>query len=279
MFFDHLPQQGFICAHRGARSIAPENTLLSLDKAMKCGAHCWETDVQITRDKELIIFHDSTLNRTTNIATHKMFCTRKEDRVEQFTLEEIRKLDAGSWFLTDDPFGTVASGGVQNSERDTISKQQIPLLREVLHFSKEHSFPVNIEIKSLDTPRGDVEIVDRTIALIKETGTLELVLLSSFRHEYLHRARTLSRDIAIAVLAKNKHPENLIQYLQSFSAVAYHPGNRICDTETIAELQRSGFQVNSWTINDRKRAEELLNAGVGIITDWPQNLLTLSEKG
>jgi glycerophosphoryl diester phosphodiesterase len=278
MFFDHLPQQGFICAHRGARSIAPENTLLSLDKAMKCGAHCWETDVQITRDKELIIFHDSNLSRTTNIATHEMFCTRKEDRVEQFTLEELRKLDAGSWFLADDPFGTVAGGEVQNSERDTVSKQQIPLLREVLHFSKEHSFPVNIEIKSLDTPQGDVEIVDRTIEMIKETGTLDLVLLSSFRHEYLHRARALSGDIAIAVLAKNQHPENLIQYLQSFSAAAYHPGDSICDTETILELQKSGFRVNSWTINNRKRAEELHIAGVGIITDWPQNLLTLPEK-
>ena len=278
MFFDHLPQQGFICAHRGARSIAPENTLLSLDKALQCGAHCWETDVQITRDKELIIFHDSDLKRTTNIATHEMFCTRKEDRVEQFTLEELRKLDAGSWFLSDDPFGTVASGEVLDSERNTISKQQIPLLREVLRFSKEHSFPVNIEIKSLDTPPGDVDIVDRIIEMIEETGTMDLLLLSSFRHEYLHRARTLSKDIAIAVLAKDQHPENLIPYLQSFSAAAYHPGGRICDTETILELQKSGFRVNSWTINGKKRAEELLNAGVGIITDWPQNLLTLTEK-
>ncbi len=276
MFFDHLPQQGFICAHRGARSIAPENTLLSLDKALQCGAHCWETDVQITQDKELIIFHDSNLKRTTNISTHEMFCTRKEDRVERFTLEELRELDAGSWFLAEDPFGTVASGEVQDNERDTISKQQIPLLHEVLFFSKEHSFPVNIEIKSLDTPPGEVDIVDRIIETIKETGTLDLVLLSSFRHEYLHRARMLNKDIAIAVLAKNQHPENLTQYLQSFSAAAYHPGNSICDTETILELQKSGFRVNSWTINDRKRAEELLNANVGIITDWPQNFLTLT---
>jgi len=277
MFFDHLPQQGLICAHRGARSIAPENTLLSLEKAWKCGAHCWETDVQLTKDKELIIFHDASLKRTTNIATHKMFCTRKKDRVDQYTLQEIRRFDAGSWFLTEDPFGTIASNEIKTGERDTISKQRIPLLREILNFSREHSFPVNIEIKSLDTPQGDVSVVDRIIELLEETKTTNLALISSFRHEYLHRARNLSKSIAIAVLAEKQHPENLIQYLQSFSAVAYHPEESICDAALAQQLQQNGYRVNSWTINDMKRATELHNAGVGIITDWPQKMTTAAS--
>jgi len=270
MFFDHLPQQGLICAHRGARSIAPENTLLSMKKAWECRAHCWETDVRMTKDEELIVFHDASLERTTNIATHETFRTRKPHNVSQFTLDELRKLDAGSWFLTKDPFDTVASGEITVSEENIFSEQQIPLLREILDFSKKHSFPVNIEIKPLDTPQDNVNIADRIVAMLEETGTMDLVLISSFRHEYLHRARTLSKSIALAVLAKDHHPENLIQYLQSFSAVAYHPDERICDTEMILQLQKSDFRVNCWTVNDTKRAEELLSAGAGIITDWPQ---------
>ena len=97
MFFDHLPQQGFICGHRGARSIAPENTLLAMVKARECGAHCWETDVRMSRDGELIVFHDDTLERTTDIATYAAFQDRVDLHVDRFTLGELRQLDAGSW--------------------------------------------------------------------------------------------------------------------------------------------------------------------------------------
>ena len=272
MFFDHLPQQGLICAHRGARSIAPENTLLSMRKAKENRAHCWETDVRMSKDGELVIFHDATLERTTNIAIHEMFGARENFPLDQFTVRELRELDAGSWFLTDDPFGTVVSGEVGSKENETIRRQRIPLLREILDFTKTHSFPVNLEIKVLDTPSGDVAIVDRIIEMIRETETMDLVLLSSFRHEYLYRARTLSQRIGLAVLAEEQHPPDLIQYLKSFSAVAYHPDVAIYDPGLIVQLQRFGFRVNCWTINDMEQAKEILRIGAGVITDWPQRI-------
>lgn len=272
MFFDYLPSQGLICAHRGNRSIAPENTLLALTKAKECGAHYWETDVRMSKDGELLIFHDATLGRTTDIATHKTFRNRADYHIDQFTVSDLRELDAGSWFLDDDPFGTVASGEVGNGEKEVMQGQQIPLLREILDFCKIHSFPMILELKGLDTPAGDVVIVDRIMKMLRETETMDLVLLSSFRHEYLYRARALSQSIAIAVLAKKQHPPDLIQYLKSFSAVAYHPHEAICDAERILQLQQAGFRVNSWTINDMERAQELLRLGVGVITDWPQRM-------
>lgn len=272
MFFDHLPQHGLICGHRGARSIAPENTLLSMIKAREYGAHCWETEVRTSKDGELVVFHDATLERTTDITTHRTFQRRQDYHVDQFTVDELRDLDSGSWFLTDDPFGTVASGDVAASECETIQNQQIPLLREVLNYSRTRSFPVNIEIKSLDTAVGDTVIVDSVIELIRETGTMDLVLLSSFRHEYLHRARTLNQEVSLAVLAEKEHPADLIHYLKSFSAVAYHPDEAICDDELITQLDRAGFRVNSWTVNDMKRAKEMHRLGAGVITDWPQHL-------
>jgi len=108
--------------------------------------------------------------------------------------------------------------------------------------------------------------------MLLETETMDLVLLSSFRHEYLQRARTLSRDIALAVLAEEQHPLDLIEYLESFSAAAYHPDEAICDAELILQLQHAGFRVNSWTVNDMERAQEMLRLGAGVITDWPQRL-------
>lgn len=273
MFFDHLVSQGLIFAHRGCRSIAPENTLLAMTKAKECGAHCWETDVRMSKDGELLIFHDATLERTTDIATHKLFRNRADYQIDQFTVSDLRELDAGSWFLADDPFGTVASGEVGGREREAMQGQQIPLLREILDFSNTHSFPVNLEIKVLDTPVGDVAIVDRVMEMLRETETMDLVLLSSLRHEYLYRARTLSQRIAIAVLAEDRHPPDLIRYLRSFSAVAYHPDEAICDAELIGQLQQAGFRVNTWTINDMERAQEMLRLGAGVITDWPQHFI------
>jgi glycerophosphoryl diester phosphodiesterase len=131
---------------------------------------------------------------------------------------------------------------------------------------------VNLEIKDLDTPPGDVAVVDRVMEMLRETGTMDLVLLSSFRHEYLHRAKALNKGIGIAVLAEEEHPADLIQYLRSFSALAYHPDEASCDDELIVQLQHSGFRVNSWTVNDMKRAKEMLRLGAGVITDWPQHL-------
>ncbi|WP_456386151.1 glycerophosphodiester phosphodiesterase [Desulfolithobacter sp.] len=272
MFFDHLPATGFICGHRGARSIAPENTLLALEKARDFGAHAWETDVRVSREGEPIIFHDDTLERTTDVAGHSHFRDNHPWPTERFTVAELRELDAGSWFLEADPFGTVASGEVKAEEKDRIRNQKIPLLGEILSLTARHRFPVNLELKDLGTPPGDTKVVDRVLAMLEETGTMDLVLLSSFRHEYLRRAQRLCPSLALGVLVEKKHPPDLIHYLKDLSAAAYHPSVQLLDLELVQELRRVGVRVNSWTVNDMTRAGELLQAGVGVITDWPQHL-------
>jgi glycerophosphoryl diester phosphodiesterase len=272
VFFDYISPKRLICAHRGARSIAPENTLFAMKKARECGASCWETDIRMSRDGELVLFHDDTLERTTDIATHKAFQKRKDWHVDQFTVRELSLLDTGSWFLADDPFGTVANGEVDETDFEAIREQQIPQLRDVLHFTKTYSFPVNLEIKDLATSRGDVLIVDKLIDMLRETETMDFVLLSSFRQEYLYRARALSQDIPIAVLGNEKYSSHLIRHLNTFPAVAYHPDKAVCDTELVVNLQQAGIRVNSWTVNDMQQAREFLHMGAGVITDWPQCL-------
>lgn len=277
MFFDNLPKGGFVCAHRGARSIAPENTILAMHRAKECGAHCWETDVRLSGDGELIIFHDPTLERTTDVASRKNYQSRKPWRTDHFTAAELQELDAGSWFLTDDPFGSVASGEVTTGERAAISEQKIPLLREILEFTRTHHFPLNLEIKPLDTAPGDVVIADLVMDMLLQTATTDLVLLSSFRHEYLRRARALHPTIALAVLAEKQHPANLINHLDELSPAAYHPDKALCSPGLINELQQAGFRINSWTVNDIAQAKKMLQVGMGVITDWPQRLTCILD--
>ena len=111
-------------AHRGARSLAPENTMAAIDKAWRVGAHGVEVDVSVTADGELILFHDD------------LFPKRTEQPVTAFTWEELQRLDAGSWFLESDPLGEIGEGNVTPSEQSAIGGVQIPLLEDVLIYVK-----------------------------------------------------------------------------------------------------------------------------------------------
>ncbi len=84
-------------AHRGARSLAPENTLAAARKALDAGADMWELDVCLSRDGELVVIHDSTLKRTSNV--QEVFPLRRPYHVHDFTLEELHRLDFGSWYV------------------------------------------------------------------------------------------------------------------------------------------------------------------------------------
>lgn len=137
---------------------------------------------------------------------------------------------------------------------------------------------MNLEIKDLETPPGDVIIVDRIMDMIRQTETADLVLLSSFRYEYLYRARELHRTISLAMLAEEQHPPDLLRKLGDFSATAYHPNAALCDPSLIRELQRANYRITPWTVNDIYRAKKMLQAGMGIITDWPQRLTKMRGK-
>jgi glycerophosphoryl diester phosphodiesterase len=274
VFFARFPATGYVCAHRGARSIAPENTLLALEKARSCGADLWETDVQMTADGELILFHDQTLVRTTDVLTQQRFSAVKPWKIENVTMQELRTLDAGSWFLQADPFGTVASGEVDPQDFTAIKEQRVPVLTEVLEYCRKYDFPVNLEIKDQAGTAADQSIVGRILALLKTTETEQLVLLSSFNHSYLRRAKQLNPTVATAALVEHEHPENLLDYLRQLNVDAYHPDQSITAAPLIQQLVASGLRVNLWTVNDPEMAHNFTAAGATFIcTDWPQRLV------
>ena len=277
-FFDRFPATGYICAHRGARSIAPENTMLALEKAHLCGADLWETDVQATADGELVLFHDHSLKRTTDVGVLYAFSARRSVKLADFTLAELKKLDAGSWFLRADPFGTVASGEVCEDDLSTIKNQRIPALSEALAYCRKHDFSVNLEIKDQSGTAADRTIVGGVLAQLKTTKTESLVLISSFNHSYLRQIKQLNPAVATAALVEKQHPKNLLNYLRALNVEAYHPDQRITDPQLIRQLVSTGMRVNIWTVNEQNSAHAFTAAGATFIcTDWPQRMRCIQK--
>ncbi len=274
-FSVRFPGYGYVCAHRGARSIAPENTLLAAEKARQCGADLWETDIHIAADGEAVLFHDETLTRTTDVETHERFGSRAPFRLGDFRLAELEELSAGCRFLQQDPFGTIASGELHQADLNEIEIQKIPTLHDALDFCRRHDFPVNLELKDQGGSAADRIIVPAVLDLVGQTGTADLVLVSSFNHDYLRRIKGLNPAIATAALVEERHPDDLLDYLRELQVAAYHPDWRITDEHLIRSLNRAGIRVNLWTVNEMEQARFFIAAGTTFIcTDWPQRLLS-----
>jgi len=125
-----LPAKPALIAHRGASTLAPENTLAAAELAVVNQAFGFETDVRITLDGVPVLMHDKTLERTTNIA--EVFPERVKDIVSSFTMDELKQLNAGLWFIQKDPFGTINAGHVSQTQLGINQGQSIPTLSEML---------------------------------------------------------------------------------------------------------------------------------------------------
>ncbi len=264
-----------VIAHRGARSLAPENTLAAARKAYEVGANMWELDVAVTADGELVLMHDDTLDRTCN--AEQVFPDRAPWRVWDFTLEEIQSLDCGSWFNASDPFGQIQAGNVSQADQQAYAGEPVPTLRAALEFTRDNDWRVNVELKAQPSAQLDVTIIEKTITLIEELNMDdgEQVIISSFNHDYLRAIRARNANIALQVITSQLIPD-LPGYLAELDAQACNPRLNIWSYERMRELQAQGVRFNVWTVNDELTMRALINTGVyGIITDYPQTLLTL----
>lgn len=244
--------------------------MVAAHKALELGAEMWELDVALTADGQLIVIHDDTLARTSNVADH--FPNRSPWPVHTFTLEQIRRLDFGSWFIDQDPFGQIAAGHLSQTDLDSYIGLPVPTLREALSFTRDNDWRVNVEIKNLSGTPGDATIVEQVVALIEMLAMPDRVLISSFNHSYLARVKAANPGLATGVLIKNpvNDPTAL---LRRFDAQAYHPNATAIPLDTVAELRAQGFDINIWTINDDITMRIFIRTGAsGLFTDFPQRL-------
>lgn len=282
----------FNIAHRGARAFAPENTLAAFEKAKTFGCRMFEIDVHMSKDGRLIVHHDDHLTRCTDVRTK--FPGRRSYFVSDFTCDELRLLDAGSWYISQIALPvserqwflqTLTDAELEDhvspDERRLYASGEIrlPTLEETLELAAQAEMMVNIELKTL--PRMYPGLADAVVDLVESMAMAHRVLISSFDHEQLERVRRRTSIIATGVLTGDRLA-NPGWYLQLLDADAYHPGMdslgfssvaRKLESSGITHVRAKGLGVNVWTCNDRDEMWQLIAAGVtGLISDYPNRV-------
>jgi glycerophosphoryl diester phosphodiesterase len=235
--------------HRGAAGVAPENTLPSFEAAIAAGVDRLELDVHATADGQIVIFHDATLERTTD----------GKGPLRARSWGEVKALDAGHQFRAPDGSYPFRGRGVR-----------VPLLAELLAAFPEA--PLNIEVKQAE-PAIEAEV----LAVLDRFGARERTLLAAEDASIMERLRAAAPDMKTGLSAAE-----VVEFLGNHADPSYRPRGfalqvpptygdfAIVTPETIAAAHARGLEVHVWTINDEAEMERLLDLGVdGLITDLP----------
>lgn len=232
-----------VFGHRGASAYAPMNTLPAFELAVAQGADGIELDAHRTRDGHVVIIHDFTVDKTTDGA----------GRVTDMTLAQVRELDAGGWF---DP----AFRGIR-----------VPTLDEVFDVVGKKLF-VNVEIKSESIETDGVE--QAVADVIARYGMQARVIVSSFNPLALVRFRQIMPEVPLGMLYDETMSEPQVVLVQTdLVCEAIHPHHIQIDGHLMAQARSQGWHVNTWTVNDPRRAMELRDLGVNVLmTDYPDRI-------
>jgi len=237
-----LPNRPIILGHRGASAHAPENTMAAFQHAIDCGADGIEFDVKLTRDKEIIIIHDLTVNRTTN----------GKGKVKELTLEKIRELDAGSHF----------------SEK--FRGEKIPLLKDVL-VKMPPSFIINIELTNYNSMFDG--LAKKTANLVKDLGKAKQVVFSSFNPLNLILTKRILPETPVALLALpgKAGALNRSRAMVKVAPKFINPNYRDVNASFLKKQRDLNRSIITWTVNDVEEIIRLFDLKIdGIISDDPQ---------
>jgi glycerophosphoryl diester phosphodiesterase len=237
----------WIIAHRGASGHAPENTMAAFERAIALGAQFIETDLHLTRDARFVAIHDNTLERTTN----------GKGAVRDFTLPELRELDAGMWF-----------------DRQFMG-QRIPTLEEILALSKQHDVVFYLEIK-YDAAWG---MHHALVAALAGGGNAARTIVISFDPSTLASLRKLDASVMLGLLVEGEHGD-FVKSALDVGARQLCPRADLVTRELVDQAHRSDLHVVTWTVNDVSKMNSAIQAGVdGIMTDLPDRLrATIEDK-
>jgi glycerophosphoryl diester phosphodiesterase len=236
-----------IFAHRGARTVAPENTLPAFEAAARSDADGVELDVQFSSDGHLVVIHDLTLEALTNGI----------GRVTAHTLQALRALDAGSHF------GPAFAG------------TRIPLLSEVLDLLRNRLL-VNVELKAPDTTSA--KIGAEVVAAVRAHGMVDQVVISSFNPFALRQAKHAGPEIECALLVAHDLPGWMRWGLtRRYSrADGVHPEALMVDAAYVSWARNARFPVRVWTVDDETEMRRMIALGVdAVITDSPDLMVEL----
>lgn len=234
-----------IFAHRGASAYAPENTVEAFALAMEQGADGIELDVQMTKDGQVVVIHDETIDRVSD----------GTGAVRDYTLEELKKFHF--------------SNHMENYENAVI-----PTLKEVLDLIKSSNMLLNIELKTGIYWYPNLE--EKTIELVKEAGMEDRVIYSSFNHYSIKKILELNPHAECAFLYSDVIL-NVDKYAKNAGVCGLHPAvYHLKMAEFLKEYQESGLKVRVWTVNKKEDMEKFIKADLeAVITNYPDKALEI----
>lgn len=238
-------------AHRGFSSAAPENTLAAFRKAMQLEPDLMECDVRRSKDDHLVVIHDPTVDRTTD----------GKGRVADMTLDQLRQLDAGSWFAPE------------------YAGERLPTLDEVLE-ARAGRTRLIIEIKQ-------ESLEDAVVASVNTRRMAQSVLIASFHYSIGVRLFELAPEIPFIPLVWLDHPapaEEAVRIADEAAAVngAIFGVNYAAITpDLLSATHSANLRLMAWTVDNEEDIRSMVELGVDVIAsnDLALLLRVLSETG
>ncbi|MDO4258103.1 MAG: glycerophosphoryl diester phosphodiesterase [Actinomycetaceae bacterium] len=235
-----------IYAHRGACTLAPENTIAAFSKALELGARWIEFDVDVMGDGTLLVIHDDTLDRTTN----------GSGSYYSLGYSDLRRLDAGAWFSP------------------TYRFERIPEAADVIAFANAHQVNLNLEIKPCyGGEKLRATLLENLLVALEALNGPQL-LVSSFDHLMLANVRRERPDLDLGWLfvREGQPGPSWQEGAAALGCRAVHPPLEGLTQTEVEEMRNAGFEVNVWTVNDVEQARELASWGVtGVFSDRIQD--------
>ncbi len=220
--------------HRGAKGYEPENTLIAFEKAINLGVDGIELDVHLSSDKELIVIHDETVDRTTN----------GKGEVNQLSLKELKALK------------------IKITEK-------IPTLTEVLDLVNQRCF-INIELKGIGTAQPVLQLISHYTS--EKNWDYNSFIISSFDWKMLEETHSLDSKIKIGVLTEESI-DKALAFAKKIDAFSIHPDYELLSKENVILMQQNGFEVYPWTVNSENAIQKIKSYNInGIISDFPDRI-------
>jgi len=237
-----------IMAHRGACGYAPENTIPSFKLAIEQGADGVELDIQLTKDGEIVVIHDETIDRTSN----------GKGWVKDYTFAELRQFNF-------------------NKTHPEYEHADIPTMREVFELIKPTNMWINIEIKTGIIFYPHIE--EMILALTKEMGMEDRVYYSSFNHESVMKIKTLNPDAKVGFLYEDGTLE-MPDYAIRHGVPALHPALYNLQYQGfVQECKEKGIILRVWTVNEEEHIRLCTQLGIdAIFTNYPDKARKIIES-
>ena len=234
-------------AHRGASGKYPENSRLAFEKAITAGADMIELDCQLTADGHVVVFHDERLARTTGA----------RGRVQDKTLEQLRRLDIGKW------------------RKPAFRGEKILTLEEALEIFAG-AVDLCLEIKTTAAALAGIEI--KLLFILSHYDYLERTTISSFDYRSLARVRDLAPEATLGLIYGAGIKDDPLAAAERLAAASIHVQKQLARRELLDQAWQAGLDVYVWTVNDLREMESFAALGVqGIFSDYPEKLVQLGR--